>query len=220
MLKKIFVTVLVVNFLVLNVAVGYLVYKQVTDVDQESDESVTDDFLVSQLNQDNNKEDFVCDENCQRVIREKVTALIPTQTTGIPVKLTPIPTVKPTKSRFFSYIPIPGSGNTSNTVWTDLAGTEISFSVGDYVGFKEAYFEVNMKLFNGNGVGYLRLYDITNSRAVDGSEISTSSQTSTAVSSGKISLWQGNNKYRVQAKSLTADTTYFESGRIKIINEQ
>jgi len=154
MLRRIFTTVLSVNFILLNVAVGYLVYKQVADVDQESEESVTDDFLVNQLSQDNNKYDFVCDENCQKIIEEKVAALIPTLSTGVSTKPTPTAAIKISKSRFFSYIPIPGSGSTTSTAWTDLPGTEISFSVGDYVGFKEAYFEANMKLFNGNGFGY------------------------------------------------------------------
>ena len=92
-------------------------------------------------------------------------------------------------------------------------------SKGDYPGLTEVYFEANMKLVNGNGKGYLRLFDATHSVAVDGSTIETQSQTSVAVGSGKINLWDGYNHYQVQAKSLTADTTVFESGRLKIITK-
>jgi len=219
MLKKIFLTVAIVNFIMLNLAVGYLVYEKVTGtgVSEVSRVSVGEAEKVNEVNDVNNE--FVCDENCQKVIEEKVADFIPIVTGPT---LSPAPTKIPAqpKTKIVSYIPIPGAGSTASTTWTNLAGTEFSFSKGDYGGFKEAYFEANMKLFNGNGVAYLRLYDVSNSRAVDGSEISTSSQTSVAVSSGKISLWEGNNTYRIQARSLTADTTYFESGRIKIINEQ
>lgn len=226
MLKKIFLTVAFVNFIVLNVAVGYLVWKNY-DRDLVSDSDIIENKTLTQEGSGvgsfgigENTSEFVCDEKCQKIIEDKVADLLPTYIPSITLK--PVPTAVSTsvKTKFVSYIPIPGSGNTANTVWTDLAGTEFSFSVSDYVGFKEAYFEANIKLFNGNGIGYVRLYDITNSRAVDGSEISTSSQISTAVSSGKVSLWLGNNRFKIQARSLTADTTYFESGRLKIINEQ
>lgn len=226
MLKKVFLTVTVVNFLALNIAVGFLVYKEISTPEdteiEDNDPGLNDTDTSDRTNFSigSNDENFVCDADCQKLIEEKIANVLPSYLPSVTVK--PQSTIVPpsAKTKFVSYIPIPGSGNTTNTNWTDLAGTEFSFSIGDYVGFKEAYFEANMKLFNGNGVAYLRLYDITNSRAVDGSEISTSSQSSVAVSSGRISLWQGNNRYKIQARSLTADTTYFESGRLKIINEQ
>jgi hypothetical protein len=76
-----------------------------------------------------------------------------------------------------------------------------------------------MKLLNGNGLAYLRLFDITAGIEVWGSEISTNSQDFTSVSSGKMTVRNGTHLYRVQAKSLTADTTIFNSGRIKVILE-
>lgn len=138
---------------------------------------------------------------------------IPTPTTKIVVKNT----MKKTKS--IQYIPIPGSGSTLENKWTDLSGTEFYISTDDYPNLVGAYFEANMKLLNGNGLAYLRLFDVTAGIEVWGSEISTSSQSFTSVSSGKLTIRSGTHLYRVQAKSLTADMTVFNSGRIKVILE-
>jgi hypothetical protein len=68
-------------------------------------------------------------------------------------------------------------------------------------------------------LAYLRLFDVTAGVEVWGSEISTGSQNFTSVSSTKMTIKNGTHLYRVQAKSLTADTTIFNSGRIKFILE-
>lgn len=123
------------------------------------------------------------------------------------------------KFKTTQYIPIPGTGNTLENKWVDLSGTEFYISTDDYSGLIGSYFEANMKLINGNGMAYLRLFDVTAGVEVWGSEVSTSSQSFTSVSSVKMTIRPGNHLYRVQAKSLTADTTVFNSGRIKVILE-
>lgn len=189
-------------------------------IENENGEDVSSKILIN----DNTS----CSQSCIEYVNEKIASITPAQEVKVVEKeviitqapqQTVIATAPAPKTKSASYIPIPGSGNTLETSWTDIEGTDLYLSKADYPGFTEAYFEANMKLLNGNGKGYLRVYDVTNGRAVDGSEIETSSQTSVFVSSGKISLWEGYNHYVVQAKSLTADTTYFESGRLKIITE-
>lgn len=167
-----------------------------------------------------------CDTNCQNTLREEINSL---KKELMEVKNAPSPTSTPEKSTIsiptntkikdVSYLPIPGTGSTLNTYWTEVGGTDFYISKSDYQGLTGVYFEANMKLVNGNGKAYLRIYDVTNGRGVDGSEISTNSQTSVFVGSGAINLWEGNNHYIVQAKSLTSDTTVFESGRLKMITE-
>jgi len=163
-----------------------------------------------------------CGEECKAYINEKISSVLSGVTPTVTPKeekktQTPVPTR--TKVKNVSYVPIPGSGNTLNTSWTTIAGTDFYLSKGDYPGLTGIYFEANMKLVNGNGIAYLRVYDMTHSIAVNGSEIQSSSQTSTFVTSGAISLWDGYNHYVIQARSLTADTTVFESGRLKFITE-
>jgi len=91
--------------------------------------------------------------------------------------------------------------------------------LGDYPGLKEIYFEANLKLFNGNGIAYARLYDSTHGIGVQGSEVQTSSQANTVVESGKLSFWGGKNLIKVQSRSLTADTAVYNSGRLRIVME-
>lgn len=143
-----------------------------------------------------------------------------------PTALVPSPTIEPTKvvvvskkNKSTTIVPIPGSGSTGETKWTDLTGTEFNLDPVDYPGLKEAYLEVNMKLFNGNGEAFVRLFDVTAGVEVWGSEVTTKSQNFAVVTSGKMTLRMGNHLCRVQAKSLTSDTTVYNSGRIKIVTE-
>jgi hypothetical protein len=143
-----------------------------------------------------------------------------------PTALVPSPTAEPTKvvvvpkkNKNTTIVPIPGSGSTGEIKWTDLAGTEFYLSTSDYPGLKEAYLEANMRLFNGNGVAFVRLFDVTAGIEVWGSEVKTSSQNSTAVTSERLTLREGNRLYRIQAKSLTNDTVMYGSGRIRIVTE-
>jgi hypothetical protein len=167
---------------------------------------------------DNNE----CPSGCNEVIEERISNNLPTPTT---VLLSPTPSLQPTPTvtkkttikKITQYIPIPGNGTTLENNWVDLPGTEFYISTDDYPTLIGAYFEANMRLINGNGLAYVRLFDITSGIEVWGSEVSTSSQSFTSVSSGKITIRMGTHLYRIQAKSLTADTTIFNSGRIKMI---
>lgn len=129
--------------------------------------------------------------------------------------------VKPTaiKIKQVNYVTVPGIGSTMLNDWVDLPGTDFYFDPGDYPGVKEVYFESSMRLFNGNGMAYVRLFDVTHGIGVQGSETSTNSQMSVLVTSGKVSFWSGKNVIRAQIKSLTADTAIFDSGRLRITTE-
>ncbi len=122
------------------------------------------------------------------------------------------------KTKSVAVVPIPGSGETKENNWTNVYGSEFYFDSEDYPGMSEAYWEANLKLFNGNGKAFARLFDITAGIEVWGSEIYSESQNYEAVKSGKISLRPGNRLYRVQLKSLTADTTVYNFGTIKIVS--
>ena len=102
---------------------------------------------------------------------------------------------------------------------TLLAGTEFYFDTRDYPGLTEVYFEANMKLVDGNGRAYVRLYDITHGIAPSGGENDTTSQADVWTTSQKVYFWAGRNYIRVQAKSLTADTAVFNAGRLRIVTE-
>lgn len=141
----------------------------------------------------------------------------PTSTFFPPSPTTSKPIISKTKT--VAYIPLPGSGSLLSPKWADLSGTDFYFDTTDFPGLKDAYFEANMKLLNGNGFAFLRLFDVTAGIEIWGSEVKTNNQAVTAVVSGKLTLRPGKHLIRVQAKSLTADTTIYISGRLKIITE-
>lgn len=222
--KKIVKAIIAADLLMLNLLVGYSVYKSFQDesVDKEGKKEIR---LFTP--EEKTEKSGQCGEECRAYIDDKffqLNSAIDTLSNDLAnVKKEPTPFTQVaapvSKSKSVSYVPIPGSGNTVKTDWTVVDGTDFYLSKSDYPGLVGIYFEANMKLLNGNGTAFLRLYDATHGIGVSGSEIKTENQASTFISSGAINLWDGYNHYQVQAKSLTADTTVFESGKLKIITE-
>lgn len=163
-----------------------------------------------------------CGVECQKYIDAKIPAEKPVEkATPGPTPVTKIvyQTAPKTKVRTTSYLTVPGSGSTTNTDWTNVTGSEFYFNPADYPGLVSVYFEANMKLFNGSGLAYVRLFDVTHGIGVQGSEVNTRSSTDTVVESGQVSFWAGRNLIRVQVKSQTTEETVFNSGRLRITTE-
>lgn len=213
MLNKIAKIVLIVNLVVLDGLVGYLLYKfEILNPKLET---------ISNSQNTNTKIEYVdkCGEECMAAIAARVEELKSGRVEVIP---TVRPTTKPMakqKTRSEQVLTIPGEGSTSNMSWTDITATNFYFDTKDYPGLTEVYFEAKMKLINGNGYGYVRLYDVTNGIAINGSENNTNSQTEVWTKSQKVYFWAGKNLIRVQAKSLTADTVVYTQGRLRIVTE-
>lgn len=197
----IFGTILLTDLVILNIFI-YRLYRRPLPVIVNNPPVVTQQITDA------------CGPECQKYIDSKIIAF-PTASPS-PIKVV-IPTH--TKVRTISYLPVPGSNSTTANNWADLSGTDFYFDPHDYSGLISIYFETNLHLFNGNGLAFVRLFDVTHGVGVQGSEVQTSKQADTAVESGQVSFYAGKNLIRVQAKSLTADTTVFTSGRLKITTE-
>ena len=202
----------ILDLVILHIIVGFLIYKfSIFNSQSNSNAPII-----------NNKIEYVdqCGDECQKYIDTKLNAnsnrLTPDPT---PIVKTVYQTVPKSKVRSVVYIPIPGSGFTTSNTWSDLSGTDFYFNKNDYPGLIDVAFEANLRLFNGNGTAYVHVFDVTHGVGVQGSDVSTSSQTSTAVVSGSVTFWAGKNLYRIQAKSLTADTAMFDGGRLKLTIE-
>lgn len=216
-MKKIGKFILIVDFVAINLIAIYFVYIQFLGKNNVQVQRIASNNISDSVNYNSN----TCPTACVDLINNS--ERISTTPTPI-ISTTPIPTIKintPTKAKikYTSYLPIPGSGNTLSTDWIDISGTDFYLSTSDYPGLTGVYFEANIKLQNGNGAAYVRIYDVTNGRGVDMSTLSTSSQSSSFVTNGPVSLWAGYNHYRIQLKTLTADSAIFENGRLKIISE-
>ncbi|QQG47379.1 MAG: hypothetical protein HY044_04620 [Candidatus Woesebacteria bacterium] len=135
-----------------------------------------------------------------------------TSTQTVYVKSSPQP-----KSLQTVYIPLGGSSNTQSQNWVSLNNNQVYIDFySDYGASAYATWDVFMKVDQGNGAAYARIFDLTNGVAVDGSELTTTSADTTQVSSGQIKLRSGRNLYAVQIKSLNGYTAFIDSARIKI----
>jgi len=132
---------------------------------------------------------------------------------------TSVVTVQNKKTSHIAYLPISGSMSQIAYDWVSVPGSKFNFNKANYTGLKEIKFESNMKLLNGNGMAFVRLFDLTHGVAVTKSQIQTDYQNDTVVTSEPINFMDGNNLIEVQIKSLTADSTVFNSGKLIITSE-
>lgn len=208
--------VLIVDVIMVNLGVGYLINK--SQISNPNIQINTNDQIPNTIT---NIDD--------RLISLKQEILAEVKLAGS--SATPVPTITSSQSiskskiltnpkiKTVAYVTIPGSGSSASFDWSNLPGTDFYFDTRDYPGLLEVYFEASMNLFNGNGRAYVRLFDVTHSIGVQGSQVETTNQASTVVESGKLSFWAGKNTYRVQAKTLTSDTAIFSYGRLRIVTE-
>ena len=202
---KIYFALLVANLLLVNIGLAFLWQTKTSVPFLPSDKNNTPSYqeLETKINQ----------------LKDTLTQLqnAPTLSATASATAGPQPSpLPPVKTKTTTYMPIPGSGSILSYDWVNLSGTEFYFNPADFPGLVEVRFEANMKLFNGNGLAFLRLFDTTVGIEVWGSEVQTGNQASTVVVSAPVQFRSGNHLIHVQAKSLTADTTVFNSGRLKI----
>lgn len=215
--EKILIGVIMANLVLVDVGVGWLIRNQAKQAKQATQASQATEIVRDE-----------CGEKCKEYIDQAIQARQAKQAAEVEEPSpTPTPVVKTVyqaaapakKTTQVTYITVPGSGSTTSNDWVELSGTDFYFNPADYSGLVEVYFEANIKLFNGNGRAYVRLFDVTHGIGVQGAGVDTNSQSNVVLTSGKVSFWSGKNLIRVQVKSLTADTAVFSSGRLRIVTE-
>lgn len=123
-------------------------------------------------------------------------------------------TTTPTSSKSVVYIPLGGSVSSTSQDWATIEGFQISLDPADYPGFKNMQLEVNIKLAQSIGTGYVRL--MTGGSAVASSDASTTAATYTLASSGNFTLASGRKTYQLQIKTDKGYELYLQSARIKV----
>lgn len=157
-----------------------------------------------------------CGTVCQQTIEEKISQAIATLS-GKETKIVEKTTTTKASQPQVIYIPLGGGGATISRDWADVGNAEVYLDLNDYSNLDKAYFEGFIKVKHGNGKAFARLYDVTHSIGVQGSDIESASENFTLVESGSLNFWQGKNLYRIQIKSLNGYEASIDSGRIKII---
>ncbi|MGB9637245.1 MAG: hypothetical protein ACPLY7_00395 [Microgenomates group bacterium] len=171
-----------------------------------------------------NKEATDCGQVCQQTITEKIaeemsrltspagsagqSSVSPSLPAKVPAQLNGKPRVV--------YIPLVTDGSVSSVSWTDIIPSEFYFDLSNYPQAKEVRFEAYL-LSSNNDLDYARLYDVTNKRGVDFSDLQTTSSTFTLVESSPMMIWQGNNKYTVQLRSVNGTQVQLKDARLKIL---
>jgi hypothetical protein len=158
-----------------------------------------------------------CSKECSSYIDEKINQAISGLPTSAPQK-TIVPAQSSSGSKV-AYVTIGGSSSTNSTSWQDIPGTDFYFDLTDYPTATGVRWEISLRSYLAGNKVYARLYDVTNSRAVDYSELSSDSGTSILQRSVDLAIWRGNNLYRVQGKSSAGCEAYLDSPRLKVILE-
>lgn len=105
------------------------------------------------------------------------------------------------------------SGGTVNaSEWTKMSGTDFALDASLY----GSSVEISWQGWIENGYGSVRLYDDTNHRAVDNSEISVDSGVRSSFYSKPVSIWRGQNSYYIQGKNPWGEMTLSQP-RLKIV---
>lgn len=150
--------------------------------------------------------------------KEYIDSVLATFSASTPAPAPTLIASEPSHANNTSYITMDGTRTTTSTDWVDVPGSEVYIDlINDYS--KNAYvtFTATLKVAHGNGQAFVRLYDATNKIAVSGSELTTiNNATETQVSSNNLSLWSGNNLYKVQIKSLNSFEITYTNGKLKI----
>jgi hypothetical protein len=105
-----------------------------------------------------------------------------------------------------------GGGSATGVDWTKIGGSDFSFD-------QSLYGSVDKVTWQGwveNGSGSVRLFDSTNGRAVDGSEINLMASERASFYSSPLAIWRGQNQYYLQVRSNTGGSVTVSGARLRI----
>lgn len=112
------------------------------------------------------------------------------------------------------YIYALGYGGSSNsTDWVEIPTMTIAFDPSHYPGYKSLQLETYMRVRDGNGKAFARLY--SSGTAATSSEVSSTNYQDEWVSGGAFT-WNSKSTFTLQIKSLTGYDTYISNARLKI----
>lgn len=146
-----------------------------------------------------------CPLSCQELMDEKISKAI-----------SGLSTVSSKKPLSVNYIPLGDGGLTNSTLWNVVDGSEFTFDLSDYPADTKVYWEGNLKAGSFGSRCYARLYDTTHYRQVDYSLQSTSDMDFETLMSQPLSIWRGENHYRLEIRSLDSVICSLETPRLVV----
>lgn len=183
-------------------------------------ESTNGDSGTTTISVTPNQTKFECDETCLDSVNEIVDKLLEEKQVKTVIESKSSTKTSPTKTTSVSYVPISAVYSTTAMTWTDVPGSGVYVDTyNDYGSSAIVRFEVSLKTNQGNGRTYARLWDDTNKVSPNNSEIySENNSDYVTLVSQPISMWRGNNLYKIQIKSLNGNEAFVNGAKIKIIH--
>ncbi|KKR80209.1 MAG: hypothetical protein UU73_C0005G0035 [Candidatus Daviesbacteria bacterium GW2011_GWA1_41_61] len=126
----------------------------------------------------------------------------------------PKDTVSTTKAPL--YIPLGTGGASSALDWTAVDALQITLDPADYPGYKSMQLEVSLRVFQGNGKAYARIYNSDDKLALLPSEVSVTTESYSWVNSQGFILTSGKKIYKLQLKTNTGYEAGIQNARIKV----
>ncbi|MBI2326661.1 hypothetical protein HYU91_04725 [Candidatus Collierbacteria bacterium] len=108
-----------------------------------------------------------------------------------------------------------GGGSAAGGDWTKVEGSDFTFDQSLY----SVIDKVTWQGWVDNGSGQVRLYDATNNRGVDGSEVAVSASGKASFYSQPLAIWRGQNQYYIQIKNVNLVTVTVSSPRLRIVTK-
>lgn len=158
-----------------------------------------------------------CGEACEEIIAGKVNEAVAKITPPVAVVTQKVTSVSSGVQTKVAFVPLGAEGAVSSISFADITPSEFYFDLESYPGAKEVRFEAYIMALNPGTKIYARLYDQTNKRGVDMSDIQTSSGTYERQESSGIVIWRGNNKHTVQLRSVNGTEARLKDAKLRII---
>ncbi len=161
---------------------------------------------------------LTCQQTISEKIQEELAKISPSagQSSVLPTKTLTVKTPTTGQQKIL-YIPLVNDGSTVLTTWIDIVPSDFYFDLESYPGAKEVRFETYLLAVHGSAKVYTRLYDVTNKRGVDYSDLSTANGVFSRLESRAITIWRGNNKYTVQLRSENGTEVQLKEAKLKIV---
>ena len=113
------------------------------------------------------------------------------------------------------YLNFPGARGTNSTTWWEVPDMEVVLNIANYPNYV-ATWEALLRVKNGEGKAYARIFDTAAGIPLEGSEIETGSDKLLRVFSGPLTFWPAERTYKIQIKSLYGTEAVIEEAKIKI----
>jgi hypothetical protein len=157
-----------------------------------------------------------CDRDCVKAIVSEQLAQITAVPTPTNAQVPKSVTAKPTaQAKQTSFVNLAG-GTAGATDWVQV-DDNFWLDTALYGETVIANWEGRLSIQDGNGVGFARLYDMTNNRGVDGSQVEVSGTETISFYSGNLALWRGQNQYRIEVRSTSSYPITVSAARIKLV---